>query len=207
MRSPYSNPEDYYAEDCELIVCFADKFLSLEKWGFKKNIQFLGSTYQAWVGRGMIGAVVIYDSEWCRLRFSVDREETLYVYYGRLHAPNNAWVMNWMSKDCNCWHDYHFPLQFLDGVSPHLADSLYLNNKINEYLVSDEYRNITGHFERVMKKHALIWEEYGQRFFELFDVRSPHIWDDYTHFMSEYCNQNLDSRSISPDNPLRDKIC
>jgi len=112
-----------------------------------------------------------------------------------------------MGENCNCWHNYHFPLQFLDGVSPRVAESLYPNDKINEYLDSNEYKNIKGHFERAMRKHAVIWEKYGQRFLELFDLRLPDIWESYTHFTSEYCNQNPDRRSIGPDNPPRDKIC
>ena len=35
-------------------------------------------------------------------------------------------------------------------------------------------------------QQAMIWEHYEQRFFELFDLRRPDLWDDYIGFLKEY---------------------
>jgi hypothetical protein len=31
--------------------------------------------------------------------------------------------------------------------------------------------------------HAMIWEHYGQRLFELFDLRRPDLWEKYSSFV------------------------
>ena len=83
-----------------------ERFLPVERWEFRKSAQFIGSPYQAVLCSVTGSPVIVYDSEWCRVRFSVQRErhnDSLWVYYGRLHASNDDWVMNWKGEDCNCW--------------------------------------------------------------------------------------------------------
>src|SRR5688572_32797783 len=90
--------------------------LNLAKWNF--NL-----TFKNFVTAGNLE--LIYDSEWCRIRFKYSRErpnlsqyDELYVYYGRLHAPNSDYFMVWQEQRCWCWHDILDSLRFLDGLSP-----------------------------------------------------------------------------------------
>jgi hypothetical protein len=49
-----------------------------------------------------------------------------------------------------------------------------------------------------------IWEYYGQRLFELFDVRRPELWEQFAHFIKEF---HKIKRSNSYDYVAPDKIC
>lgn len=53
--------------------------------------------------------------------------------------------------------------------------------------------------------HASFWEHYGQRLFELFDLRRPDLWDEYTRFVVEY--RRLDGRKPLSGYPSFEKIC
>ncbi len=33
--------------------------------------------------------------------------------------------------------------------------------------------------------HAIIWEKYGYRLFELFDLRRPDLWEKYSVFIKQ----------------------
>ena len=187
-----------------------ERFLPVERWEFRKSAQFIGSPYQAVLGSVTGSPVIVYDSEWCRVRFSVQRErhnDSLWVYYGRLHASNDDWVMNWKGEDCNCWHwDVHqLILKFLDGNSP--AEAVVKRGKDPEGL--KEFRklgleNTVDDFEYSLKYHAAIWNYYGNRLFELFDLQQPELWERYTQFIKEFYDRHRRSPNIQP--PL-DKVC
>lgn len=137
---------------------------------------------------------VIYDSPWCRLRFFIEKNrtgDTLHVFYGRLHALDNAWTMKWNDENCYCWHDYsdtQLTLKFLDGISPQAAYRQRLSPApiTREYHDSEFAKSIINYEERFLKLHAFIWEHYKLRFFELFDLRRPNLWEKYTGFLKEY---------------------
>ena len=53
---------------------------------------------------------------------------------------------------------------------------------------SDFYQANIEKFEQpeyVAKLTAHIWDHYGQRFFNLFDVRQTTLWDQYVNFNKE----------------------
>ena len=71
---------------------------------------------------------LIYDSEWCKVKFPFDSSGDqfdfnthLHVYYGRLHAPGGDSFMIWNGEKCWCWHRVDDALNFLDGLSPEEA--------------------------------------------------------------------------------------
>jgi hypothetical protein len=33
--------------------------------------------------------------------------------------------------------------------------------------------------------HNEIWEQYGQKLFDIFDLRNPELWEDYVQFHNE----------------------
>ena len=36
-----------------------------------------------------------------------------------------------------------------------------------------------------MKMHMEVWEHYGKKLFELFDLRQPNLWEQYRGFLKE----------------------
>ncbi len=47
------------------------------------------------------------------------------IYYGRLHAPNEETTMIWNGEECHCWHRFELALHFLDGRTPEYASKRY----------------------------------------------------------------------------------
>src|SRR5688572_24302672 len=92
---------------------FATRFLLLDTRGFVKSVR--------------TESMLIYNSQWCRLRFyiHIDRHSKyLIISYGRLHAIDDKSVMKWKGEDCSCWHDagaFRILLQYLDGLTPEEA--------------------------------------------------------------------------------------
>lgn len=141
---------------------------------------------------------VIYDSEWCRISFMFSREifperDELTIQYGRLHAPNEKPFMIWQGEECNCWHRILAPLRFLDGLSPVEAVQQVMVQKELPPVV-ENFRQ-TKHGKKLLSEyppkygialHSVLWEHYGQRLFELFDLRRPDLWEEYRQFIREY---------------------
>ena len=184
-----------------------ERFLPLQRWGFKQSVQFFGKSEprifirpEKW---GM--PIVIYDTESCRVKFLFDEEARdfqLLIYYGRLHAPDDQWLMKWNGVDCYCWHsNYHLVLKFLDGITP--REAIEKTSTRPEGL--KEFKYVLGQDinELDLRIHAEGWEYYGNRLFELFDLRRPELWERYTRFIQEY----YDLQFRSDDNPRLDRIC
>lgn len=140
---------------------------------------------------------VIFDSKWCRFkvylyggRYPMPSEEELYISYGRLHAPDEEPYMMWNDQECHCWHDIRFLcLFFLEGYSPQDIDSEYSSVPFeNEYQESEHGSQLRkdNPAEFGFRLQSLIWERYGQRLFELFDLRHPDLWQQYQEFLAEY---------------------
>ena len=184
--------------DTSTVANLATRFLPLSDWGFTEST--------------IMDSRVIYNSQWCRIMFYLDKQrngEILRVYYGRLHAQDNEWNMEWNNEECHCWYG-HYELQlalyFLDGFSPqevfrkdigipHLASS----QLFQDYLDSESGESDNNTEERFLKLHLMIWERYGVHFFELFDLRYPDLWERYIAFMKEF--YNLRGNGISLYNP------
>jgi hypothetical protein len=139
---------------------------------------------------------IIFDSEWCRLDISQQhpsqniRDDILYVSYGRLHAPNEEAYMMLNGEKYHCWHETRFLcLFFLDGSSPYDVESEFDSVPlIKKYRESEEGSRLRSEYpsEFGLRLQALIWEQYGQRLFDLFDLRRPDLWDAYRDFLEKF---------------------
>ena len=155
---------------------------------------------------------VIYDSEWCRVNFSETpgdlwQESSIDVFYGRLHAPNEDVFIMWQGHECRAWQQEYEALQFLDGLTP--------QEVIQQRYVQDQWPQIIEPFRKqilkhgnlaefMLEMHAAIWLHYGPRFFELFDLRRPDLWEGYRKFLKEY--YDIKGRSPRID-PPPDQVC
>jgi len=142
--------------------------------------------------------LIIYDSGWCRVSFMFSRQQKprldeLSIDYGRLHAPNEEPFMMWEGQQCHCWHNIHYLLRFLDGFSP--ADAVEhekahgpLSRVAENFWQSNQGKKLREEYppKYAIVLHSLLWEHYGQRLFELLDLRRPDLWEQYRHFNKEY---------------------
>jgi hypothetical protein len=179
----------------------AKSFLDLTLWEF-------GESY-----RSAKSGNLIYDSKWCRVNlvwggWDYSDGNSMNIYYGRLHAPNEETTMVWNSEECHCWHRLELGLHFLDNQKPEYASkNMYTHNLIEQYKQSEIRQSLTGKRrqpEWLAQLHATIWQHYGKRFFELFDLRQPNLWEQYRQFLKEVYDIKGRSPRIKP--PL-DKVC
>ncbi|MBN8656879.1 MAG: hypothetical protein J0M11_14170 [Anaerolineae bacterium] len=177
-----------------------------EKWGFTQT--HIAQVYDYPHERPQI----IYDSEWCRVKFSYrsygeryDQSDVLSITYGRLHAADKTDVIFWKGEPHHCWHDISLALCFLDNMSDEeAAKALWDHPIIAEYKKSREMQNISQP-NKESEIHAIIWEKYGHRLFELFDLRRPDLWEEYSIFLKQvYDIRGL--KHYGHDVPL-EKIC
>lgn len=198
-----STDNEQYQGQCQEMVQLATAFLPLEFWNFHLSAR-IPQTY----------SIVIYDSDWCRVKFMWHGKElyvgnTIGIYYGRLHALNDNTIMIWNNEVCHCWHRIENALRFLDGMSPREAveDSNRRPRIMEQFQQSELGKSLTGvrrQPEWLMRMHAAVWKHYGQPLFELFDLRRPDLWEQYTLFISEF----YEIKGLIPDiTPAEDKIC
>jgi hypothetical protein len=177
----------------------AESFLPLALWNFKKSFESNAS------------GDLIYDSEWCRLNlvwggWDYGEGNTISIYYGRLHAPNNQATMMWNGEECHCWHRVEHALHFLDHRTPDEAAKQNYSHPITKPFYSDEFRQkfYRRQPEWLVHMHAAIWRQYGTRLFELFDLRQPNLWEQYCKFLRAFYDIKGRSRAIKPS---PDKVC
>jgi hypothetical protein len=162
-----------------------EQIIDFKMWGFKQT--FVGAaTPQPWC--------VIYDSEWCRVCFTWNIEDRRdypisHVYYGRLHAPSNEYVILWNGKNCYCWHDIRLALFFLDNVS--WQDTAAARKEFKLPTAEEKFRQTStgkgwSQPEWMARMHLAFWKQYDKKLFELFDLRHPDLWEKYTKFLEEY---------------------
>ena len=154
---------------------------------------------------------LIYDSELCRLNliwggWDYIGGNTISIYYGRLHAPDEKATMIWNGEECNCWHRFEHALHFLDGRTPADAAKLNYSHPITDPFYESEFRQ---KFRRrqpewLVHIHATVWQHYGKQFFELFDLRRPDLWDQYRQFLKGFYDIKGRSPAIKPS---LDKVC
>lgn len=179
----------------------AQSFLNLDQWGFKVSY------------RSTKPGNLIYDSERCRVNFAWGGWDPLVgnsisIYYGRLHAPNEGITMIWNGEECYCWHRFEPVLHFLDGrPSEYASKKMYTHSLIEQYKQIDVEQGITGERDQpewLVRMHAMVWEHYGERFFELFDLRRPDLWEQYRLFLKQI--YDIKGRDLDMQ-PLQDKVC
>ncbi len=139
---------------------------------------------------------IIYDSQWCRVKFYKESEmhdDHIHVYYGRLHAVNDSWTMIWQGKDHYCWYGHAETqdiLKFLDGLTPQEAYNSSWGHQHENWRPYGLFQKSTAadqagndNVEGVLNTHANIWQTYQERFFEVFDLRHPEVWNRYIEFL------------------------
>lgn len=188
-------------EPIEEMTRIADSFLNLALWGFKR-------TYLS-----KHPGKLIYDSEACRINIVWGGADPLggnsiSIYYGRLHASNEKATMNWKGEECYCWHRFELALHFLDRCTPGYASKkIYTHSLIEQYKQSDLGKNLAGERhqpEWLARMHNVVWQQYGKRLFDLFDLQHPNLWEQYQYFLKEV----YDIKGRSPNiKPSLDKVC
>jgi hypothetical protein len=175
----------------EALLQLIEENLDINKWKFSP-------THKDFRNKGKLK--IIYDSKWCRINFRFSRQrlrslDELSVYYGRLHAPNDEDFMNWKGEKCWCWHDVKTVLRFLDGLSPIEAKQQEkelgpLPTVVDNFWHSNQGKKLREEYspKYTIVLQSAIWNYYGQRFFELFDLRQPRLWNQYRQFSKEFYN-------------------
>ena len=177
----------------------AQNIMAVDAWGFKESYS---STKPG---------KLIYNSEWCRLSlvwegWDYNGGNSIHIYYGRLHAPNEKATMNWNGEECHCWHDFDYALHFLDGRTPSEAAALNYSHSLTNPFYEEEFRKkfYRRQPEWLAQMHITIWQHYGKRLFELFDLRRPDLWQQYRQFLKEV--YDIEGR-IPIIKPSLDKVC
>ena len=185
IRQTLYHPNYYIQNDLfQIITDLVNKNLSLEKWGFSKNIRFPNNDQKG---------TVIYDSEFCRIKFVLEASDYFpqhdtKIFYGRLHAPDNEHSITWNGKNCRCWHHniLGLTLPFIEGISPiQVVENLSeiwkpLVEKLNVNYPSSDY------VEYPLRLHSKIWEHYEEKLFSIFDLRNPELWEKYSNYSNEF---------------------
>lgn len=193
---------DIVKNEFPAFIQMLERNLDFNHWGFARVFS----------GVGKFTPVVIYASEACRVMFAWrtpdhlhDSMPTMQVYYGRLHAPNDEEIITWNGRNCYCWHDVEKALYFLDGVSPdEVAKNKFGSPNIWRQSRESSLPGWTQQ-EYMARMHAALWKHYGQRLFDLFDLRQPVVWEQYSLFLAEY--ERLEPGFTLSGYPGRDKIC
>lgn len=194
-----SNEDERNVNPIQEMLRLVHDFSNLGLWGFKESF------------RSVTDKRLIYDSEWCRMKFvwggwDYGSGNSISIYYGRLHAPNENTTMIWDGEECHAWHGFEHAIHFLDGRSPTDAAKMNfltpLTRKYYEEEFSQKYHRRQP--EWLMKMHMEVWENYGRRLFGLFDLRQPNLWEQYRKFLKEF--YDIKGR-ISFIKPAMDKVC
>jgi hypothetical protein len=166
-------------------INLVERYLPLGNWDFKQASRFFAS----------IDPVVIYRSEKCKVRISLTGPEGygmdpwIVIHYGRLDVPSTASIALSSAEEKeyhHLWHNVRHPLYLLDGLSPQEAKNARDPRFIVEFEQSDQNKNIRYEPEKGLIMHAKIWETYGQRLFDIFDLRNKELWKQYCVFVREY---------------------
>jgi hypothetical protein len=184
----------------DAFIDYVEKNLPIEKWGFIKTFQ------------SEKGNMVIYDSEFCRVKFLVGASDyypmfDTKIYYGRLHALDNEDYIHWNSEKCICWHwnIIGLAIPFIKKILPQeLAEN---TAEIWESLVKPlnvDYPSF-DYIEYPLRLHAKIWEFYGKALFSIFDLRNPELWEEYSKYSNEYNEVRRKKWDLLPD--AIEKIC
>lgn len=178
-----------------------ERYFDFEHWGFQPSY----THPEYWF--------VIYQSDYCRVRFHL--QERAAVYYGRLHAPNGGYgILVWQGEECWCWLDINKVLYFLDGYTPQELVARWRKGErwtevVRAFTDSELGKrlsiNVNADFEYVIGIHSTIWKHYGQRLFNVFDLRKQDLWERYKHFLAEI--EILNGSKTVHNLPSADKIC
>lgn len=164
--TPPSNEKEEMIEN--FVACIESNF-SFKKWGFVKNNLFSHD--------------VIYDSDSCRVKFTLGVNYypmlDTQIYYGRLHASDsNNNYMIWNGERCRCWHNLNLILPFIEGIKVESVEEFWRNLKENLNLDFPPHDFI----EYPLRFNSKIWGLYGNKIFDVFDIRNTDLWEKYSQF-------------------------
>jgi hypothetical protein len=188
------------------LIELLESLMDFERWGFKQSHFNIARE---------IFPEIIYDSEMCRVKFAFEHAgeqpplpPRLKTLYGRSHALDNDDLMTVHGENYWCWHDVHDALRFLDGMTPkEAADEWKAYQRRTPFvrnLVQTLVEKKIPHPEREIRIQAAIWEHYGQKLFEIYDIRNPATWEKYAEFINEF--HNLVRLEAHFGFPTKDKI-
>jgi hypothetical protein len=156
---------------------------------------------------------IVYESKICRVRFIWEvrndervRSETARILYGRLHAPIFQSVMDWNGEKCHCWHNVDKALSFLDGLTPQEAKNTRSPVFMWDFYEANKNRGWRD-AEREARMQAAVWEHYGQKLFNIFDLNRLDLWEQYVDFINGYYSLSKIKRVGNSENPPLYKIC
>ncbi len=172
---------------------------NLKRWNFQENF------------RSLEKKILIFNSEFCRIKlvwggWDYNGGNSISVFYGRSHAPNEGAKMNWYGEECYAWHEFENVLHFLDGRLPAEVAKKRSPSSLTEKYYEEEFRK---KFHRrqpewLMQMHDEVWGHYGVKFFEVFDLRKPDIWGKYQVFLKDVFDIRGRPSFIKPSG---DKVC
>ena len=182
------------------LIELIDRFLPLHQWNFSMTAHYVyysnkwNSVLSAQNYSGLGYPIVFYDSETCRIKIEYlwnprEYERSINIKYGSIEVPDTAKTALIFTNQESYhlyWHSMHLPLYFLDGVLPQEARNTKQPQLMLELEQSDWGKEIKSELEKELLLHANIWETYGQRFFDIFDVHNEDLWDRYSTFVSAY---------------------
>jgi hypothetical protein len=183
------------------VVSMVENNLDVKHWNF--NL-----TFTKFVKMNSIK--IVYRSNECQIKFLFSRQclpqyDELTILYGRLHAPNEDPFMMWEGQECNCWHNVLDPLRFLDGLTPHEAMEQVKVLKqlpvvVRGFRESDIGKKLLAEYppKSAIALQSVLWKHYGQRLFDLFDLRKPDLWQGYQKFLREYYELLGEKSSYGP---------
>jgi hypothetical protein len=178
--------QDKY-NDFPALVDAVTSHLDYKKWGFE--IIHSGKLFD-------FSSAIIFQSEFCKVRVWTFRDRPyeqseIYYSYGRLHAPNEKNTIKfdkWGGREYHCWHNHlnlYLVLCFLDEVSPQELVGKKFPYFPDILLKFEKEASGWPHHERFARQQNVIWNHYGQRLFELYDYRTPNLWNQYIGFVKE----------------------
>lgn len=183
--------------------------LDFKYWGFKLTHSGIFPQYLPYI---------IYESEQCKIRFRWEQDRSyeqplIYINYSRSHAPLDQNLMIWNGQKCWCWHRVERILNFLDGLSPFDTNNreFIVPQAIKDFYQSNKDKGWSQP-EFKARSEAFLWDGYGQRLFNLFDLHRPDLWNGYTNFLKEYYTHQDEKNKLkgippSPIDPSLYEIC
>jgi len=80
-----------------------------------------------------------------------------------------------------CWHNIDTVINYFDGLSPQEVElTLSLRGIVQDFHQSNIERYEQEEYVAKLTSH--IWNQYGQRIFDLFDVCQTELWNQYADF-------------------------
>ena len=210
ITSGISNVEFHAAEKHENMQCLLqhlELYVPLAKWGFTQSTEFFVQNSPQSLDFRLDEngyPAIVYKSKKCKVFFMLEysgsgRSYGAFVYYGRLHAPNNKSTLEWNNSECYCWHSVDFILPFLDGVSPKFATTQ--RQKVFKELADDSMFKNSGtiDIQSPIHFHTAIWNRYGDSFFNLLDLNNNNLWLKYKQYRKECYDFNGWNANRIPD--------